>query len=146
MSLFTPKFCINLELIITLVVAKIFFLTLRQSVLFIAPVTLFFSCYSIVFLLFCGILILELPHDKTNKVACAPSEDSDQPGHPPSLIRVFAVRMKKQWVISYPLSALRRLWSDWVDAQADLSLRWVHIILLVLSCCGSTVVTLYFCY
>ena len=23
---------------------------------------------------------------------CAPSEDSDQPGHPPSLIRVFAVR------------------------------------------------------
>ena len=31
------------------------------------------------------------PRDKTNKVACAPSEDSDQPGHPPSLIRVFAV-------------------------------------------------------
>ena len=31
-------------------------------------------------------------HDKTNKMACAPSEDSDQPGHPPSLIRVFAVR------------------------------------------------------
>ena len=25
-------------------------------------------------------------HDKTNKMACAPSEDSDQPGHPPSLI------------------------------------------------------------
>ena len=32
-------------------------------------------------------------HDKTNKMACAPSEDSDQPGHPPSLIRVFAVRL-----------------------------------------------------
>ena len=30
-------------------------------------------------------------HDKTNKMACAPSEDSDQPGHPPSLIRVFGV-------------------------------------------------------
>ena len=25
---------------------------------------------------------------------CAPSEDSDQPGHPPSLISVFADRMK----------------------------------------------------
>ena len=25
-------------------------------------------------------------HDKTNKMACAPSEDSDQPGHRPSLI------------------------------------------------------------
>ena len=57
---------------------------------------------------------------------CAPSEDSDQPGHPPSLIRTFAVRMKKAWVLSYPLSAQRRLWSDWVDAQADLSLRWAH--------------------
>ena len=28
----------------------------------------------------------EPPHNKTNEVACAPSEDSDQPGHPPSLI------------------------------------------------------------
>ena len=25
-------------------------------------------------------------HNKTNKVACEPSEDSGQPGHPPSLI------------------------------------------------------------
>ena len=32
---------------------------------------------------------------------CAPSEDSDQPGHPPSLIRGFAVRMKKARVLSY---------------------------------------------
>ena len=39
--------------------------------------------------------IFEPPHDKTNKMACTPSEDSDQPGHLPSLIRVFAVRMKK---------------------------------------------------
>ena len=54
---------------------------------------------------------------------CAPSEDSDQLGHRPSLIRVFAVSRKKAWVLSYPLSALRRLWSDWADAQADQSLR-----------------------
>ena len=59
---------------------------------------------------------------------CTPSEDSDQPGHPPSqsLIRVFAVRMKKAWVLSYPLSAQWRLWSDWADAKADVSLRWAH--------------------
>ena len=56
----------------------------------------------------------------------APSEDSDQPGHPPSLVRVFTVRMKKDWILSYPLSGQRRLWSDWADAQADLSLRWAH--------------------
>ena len=31
------------------------------------------------------------PHDKTNKVIITPSKDSDQPGHPPSLIRDFAV-------------------------------------------------------
>ena len=30
-------------------------------------------------------------HDKTNKMTCAPSEDSDQPWHLPSLISVFAV-------------------------------------------------------
>ena len=57
---------------------------------------------------------------------CAPSEDSNQSGHPPSLIRVFAVCMKKAWVLSYILSAQRRLWSDWADDQADLSLRWAH--------------------
>ena len=57
---------------------------------------------------------------------CAPSEDSDQPGHPPSPIRVLAVRMKKPWVFSYPLSAQQRLWSDWANAQAGLSLHWAH--------------------
>ena len=68
------------------------------------------------------------PHrDKTNKMVCAPSEDSDQSGHPPSLIRVFAVLMKKAKALSYPLCAQRRLWSDWADAQADLSLRWAHM-------------------
>ena len=46
---------------------------------------------------------------------CAPSENSDQPGNPPSLIGVFAVHMKKAWVLSYPLSAQGRLWSDWTD-------------------------------
>ena len=54
----------------------------------------------------------------------APCEDSDQPGHLPSLIRVFAVRMNKSWVLSYLLSAHRRLWLDWAHAQADLSLGW----------------------
>ena len=63
---------------------------------------------------------------QSQQCECAPSKYSDQPGHSPSLIRVFAVRMKKAWVLSYPLSAQRRLWSDWADAQADLSLRWAH--------------------
>ena len=44
---------------------------------------------------------------------CVPSEDSD-------------VRMKTLWAFSYPLSAQWRLWLDWANAQADLSLPWVH--------------------
>ena len=63
---------------------------------------------------------------QNQQCGCAPSEDSDQPGHPPSLIRVSAVRMKKGWILSYPLKAQRRLWSDWADAQVDLSLRCAH--------------------
>ena len=31
-------------------------------------------------------LLNELEHDKTNKMTCVPSEDSDQPGHLPSLM------------------------------------------------------------
>ena len=31
-------------------------------------------------------ILFEPPRDKTNKLTCAPSEDSDQPWHPPSLI------------------------------------------------------------
>ena len=67
----------------------------------------------------------ELQHDKTNRMTCVPSKDSSLSA------------WKKPWVFSYPLSTLWRPWSDWVDAQADLSLRWVHRpYCWVLSCCG----------
>ena len=91
---------------------------------------------------------IEPRHDKNNSV---PSEDLDQPGHPPSLVRVFAVRMEKPWVLIYPLSAQRRLWSAWADAKTEDSdqpgrvprLIWVFagrtVTLLVLSCRGSTI-------
>ena len=62
---------------------------------------------------------IEPPHDKTNRMACAPSEDSDQPGHPPSLIRVFAVRSRIRPVWSESsLSAGRKLGS--------LATHWAH--------------------
>ena len=67
---------------------------------------------------------------------CAPSEDSDQPGHPPSLIRVFAVRMKKAWALSYPLSAQQD--SDQTGRMPRLI--WVFAgNTLILSCRGSYV-------
>ena len=54
-------------------------------------------------------IINEPLHDKSYKMKCAPSEDSYQPGHSHSLIRVFAVRTKEPWVLGYPLSAQRIL-------------------------------------
>ena len=57
----------------------------------------------------------------------AHSEDSDQTGQMPSLISVFAVRMKKAWILSYPLSTQQRLWWDWADLRFSLgaqSLCW----------------------
>ena len=76
-----------------------------------------------------------LSHLMTKPTKC---EDSDQPGHLPSLISIFAVRMKKAWVLNYSFSTQRRLWSDWVDAHADLRLCWVHIIILLVLLCGGS--------
>ena len=91
-------------------------------------------CWKItVIWLFTWLTYYEPPHDKINKMACAPSEDSDQPGHPPSLIRVFAVRMKKAGVHSYPLSAQRRL----ISLGESESWLGTHAIFLVLSWGGS---------
>ena len=59
-------------------------------------------------------------------MVCAPSKDSDQPGQLPSLIRVFAVRSMDSWGPNVSSCGQGRLWSDWVDAQADLSLHWAQ--------------------
>ena len=70
------------------------------------------------------------------------SEDSDQPGHSPSLIRVFTVHFIGSYEPNDSSCGRRRLWSDWADAQADLSLCWVHIYFV-----GFVVLRLeYFCH
>ena len=51
--------------------------------------------------------LFEPQHNKTNKMTCAPR-------HSRSLIRIFPARMKKPYVLSYPLNAQWRLWSDWL--------------------------------
>ena len=61
----------------------------------------------------------ELPHDKTNKMSCVPSEDSDQPRHPPSLMSSLSAWRK--------LGSLATHWAHSEDsAQSDLSLCWAH--------------------
>ena len=77
----------------------------------------------------------EPPHDKTNKMTYAPSEDSASTQSDQSSLSAW--RNTGPLTTLYLLSTQRRIWSDWVDALADLSLRWMHIILLVLSCGGS---------
>ena len=59
--------------------------------------------------------------------------DSDQPGHPPSLIRVITVWMKKAWFLSYSLSTQRRLiWLGGCPGWSESSLG-AHASLLVLT-------------
>ena len=75
-------------------------------------------------------------HDKTNKMSVRPVKTWISLGIC-QVKSVFPARMKKAWVLSYPLSAQRRLWSDWVDALADLSLRWALTHFVVLLCRNS---------
>ena len=59
--------------------------------------------------------VTEPSHDKTNKMACAPSEDSDQPGHRPSLI---SLRCLLEESLSFAIHwEHNEDWSDWADAQ-----------------------------
>ena len=69
------------------------------------------------------VLVNEPPHDKTNKVTVHPAKTQISLCICP-VWSGFAVRMKKAWALSYPLSAQRRHWSDWAGAQADLSFCW----------------------
>ena len=69
------------------------------------------------------------------KIVCAPSEDSDQPAHPRSLIRVFAGHSVGSQISEASLGGQWRLWEACVDVQADLSLCWV-LMQFCRKCCG----------
>ena len=68
----------------------------------------------------------EVEHNETYKMASVPSEVSDQPAHPCSLISLLSAS-KKPGLFGYPLRALPILIR--LNAQVDLSLCWVQIIL-----------------
>ena len=83
----------------------------------------------------------EPQHDKTNKITCAPSENSDKPGHLPSLIRVFAV--PSMGSLGPNVFHVDSKDSDQTGQMPGLI--WVFtgakVIFLVLSCCGSNVIS-----
>ena len=69
----------------------------------------------------------EPEHDKTIKMTCVPSKDSDQPRHLPSLIRVFAVRFMSscRTLDSFFRCTVETDQTGWIP-RADLSLCWAH--------------------
>ena len=72
--------------------------------------------------------LAHLSCDTTNptKWHVRPAKTQINLGIPP-VWSVFAVCMKKAWILSYLLSTQRRLWSGWADSQADPSLCWMHM-------------------
>ena len=72
------------------------------------------------------IIWYELQCEKTYLLTCAPNEDSKHTAHARSLIRVFVVRKKKLCITVCQKCAQWRFWSDYVNAQADLTLSLAH--------------------
>ena len=68
----------------------------------------------------------EPPHDKTNKMTVRSVKTQISLGNRPVWSESS---LRAQWVAMDPsfLHAGSKDWSDWVDAQADLSLCWVHM-------------------
>ena len=62
--------------------------------------------------------------NREHRMTCVFSELYYQPGHPQSLASLR--RPSEVWILGYPWSAQRRLWSDWADVQADLIPFWAH--------------------
>ena len=63
---------------------------------------------------------------KPTKWSVRPLKTQDKPGHLPSLFRVFAMHCMGSYGPKVSSCRHWRFWSDWVDTQADLSLRWAH--------------------
>ena len=85
-------------------------------------------------------LFKELQRDKTNKMTCAPSKDSDQPGYPPSLISLRCTHEKKLGslaILRATAKSLVRLGGYSGRSESSLG---PYVILLVLSCAGSNII------
>ena len=75
---------------------------------------------------------------QTYKMTCAARKDSDQPGNPPTLIRIFIVC----FMGPIPSSEVQERLVGWEDAQVDRwseSLLGAEVNLLVLSCLSSII-------
>ena len=72
-------------------------------------------------------LLFQPPHDKTNKMTMHTTKTQISLGIRPVWSESS---LCTQWIAKGPSVSpcgQRRLWSDWSDAQADLSLHWAHM-------------------
>ena len=76
-------------------------------------------------LTFCSVLVLL-------SLSCSMTKPTIQPVH--QVKPESSLSAESFWVLNYPESSQQRLWSDWADAQADLSLYCVHM-----SFCSSSI-------
>ena len=63
-------------------------------------------------------------HNKTYNKSCVTSKDSDQSVQPPNMARVLLYPSLGSLEATEDTCDQRRLWLDWANAQADLSLHW----------------------
>ena len=75
----------------------------------------------------------KLQSQKSYLQTCVPNEDSDQPAHFCSLIRIFTGCILDSQVCSLYMWSIKTLKTD---AQADSSLLWDHVRKYVFSQCG----------
>ena len=69
----------------------------------------------------------EPAHDKIYNKTCVTSKASDQSVHPPSIARIFVYLSLDSPEAAEGTYDQWRLWLDYADAQADLSLHWSHM-------------------
>ena len=93
---------------------------------FVMYVFLCFGCPAMFLYLLKEKKINQPAYNKTYNKTCVTSKDSEQPVHPPSMARVLVYPSLDSPKSLEDTRNQRRLWSDCVDAQADLSLHWSH--------------------
>ena len=72
-----------------------------------------------------NIMITEPQHDKTNKMSVRPAKTQISLGIRPVWSESSLSAWRNLWSLATHW-AHSEDWSDWADAQADLSLRWAH--------------------
>ena len=73
------------------------------------------------------IVAIEPVFNIRHKLACTSIEDSDQPAHPRSLIRVFDERSMGSQGSNVSSGGKLRLWPDCADARTDFNFRCMHM-------------------